>query len=100
MKSSRLLRSALLIMIYATLVFVFETPDMQAQGSAYISGYVFDPSNAVVPGVDLQITNEATGTSVAVKSNEAGLYRSPTLPAGTYTISAERTGFKSCRAKE
>src|SRR5262245_38657549 len=99
MKSSSLLRSSLVIMIFATLVFVCETPDAQGQGSAYISGYVFDPSNAVVPSVDVVITNEATGANIAVKSNEAGLYRSPTLPAGTYTISAERAGFKKLTQK-
>src|SRR5687767_410652 len=60
-----------------------------------ISGEVRDTSGAAIPGVQLTITNVATGASRSVVTNEVGLYSVPALPPGTYTVKAEKTGFKS-----
>jgi hypothetical protein len=81
-------------MIAVIIALTLQSSGVRAQGSAYISGYVFDPSHAVIPDVSVVIMDEATGVSTVIKSNDAGLYRSPTLTPGTYTISAERSGFK------
>jgi len=59
-----------------------------------IEGTVLDASGGVLPGVTITVTNTDTGAQRAVVSNEAGVYRAPLLPLGTYTLVAELSGFK------
>jgi hypothetical protein len=59
-----------------------------------ILGQVTDSLQAVVPGVDLLLMNKATGAVLKGSSNEAGSFRFPYLAPGTYSLSANRTGFK------
>ena len=53
-----------------------------------ISGVVYDASGAVVPGVTVRCVHEDTGAANMQTSNGAGLYSFPSLPAGSYTITA------------
>ena len=64
-----------------------------AQTSGVLIGTVRDTQGGVIPGAEVVITDESTNTTTATISNEAGDYRAP-LPAGTYTVSVEVTGFK------
>jgi hypothetical protein len=59
-----------------------------------ISGTVYDPSGAVIGGVDVTATNEATGVDYKQISNEVGLFSFPSIPVGSYTITVELSGFK------
>ena len=59
-----------------------------------ITGFVRDPSNAVVPNVKVSIKNEGTGEQRTVITNEAGYYVMPNLQPGYYTVTAESQGFK------
>src|SRR5579862_4393804 len=59
-----------------------------------ITGIVTDQSGAVVPGVAITVTNVATGVSNHVVSNAAGAYSVQQIQAGTYRLTAEKTGFK------
>ena len=45
-----------------------------------------DPSGGVLPGVTVTVTNIETGTSRAIVTNEAGLFRAPLLRLGTYEL--------------
>jgi outer membrane receptor protein involved in Fe transport len=66
-----------------------------AQGtSGRILGRIADPTGAVLNGVKVTATNEATGVNRSAQSNESGDYVFPDLPVGTYTLSFELTGFK------
>ena len=62
---------------------------------ATVSGTVSDPSGAVLPGVSLTATNNATGVVTTVISNEAGAYNVTSLLPGAYTVSAELPGFRT-----
>jgi len=62
--------------------------------TAQISGFVRDPSAAVIPDASVTVTNEATGLERKTKANESGYYVVPNLPPGFYTVSVEATGFK------
>ncbi|HYZ84455.1 MAG TPA: carboxypeptidase regulatory-like domain-containing protein, partial [Bryobacteraceae bacterium] len=62
--------------------------------TAAITGYVRDPTGAVVPNATVVITNEATGVERRSTTNANGYYIISSLPAGFYTVSAEATGFK------
>ncbi len=59
-----------------------------------LTGTTFDASRAVIPGVEVSITNEATGDVRTVVSGETGVYRAPLLPPGSYTVVATLPGFK------
>src|SRR5215467_2836119 len=60
-----------------------------------IEGRVTDVSAAVLPGVDVTITNESTGQVRSSVTNETGLYNVPLLPPGTYSVQASLPGFRS-----
>jgi hypothetical protein len=60
-----------------------------------ISGTISDSSGAVLPGVDLLILNEETGSSREVKSDHAGRYLAPSLNIGRYRVTASVEGFQT-----
>ncbi|MBI4904672.1 MAG: TonB-dependent receptor [Acidobacteria bacterium] len=59
-----------------------------------ITGRVVDPSNAVIAGASITVTNEATGVKSTTVTNETGNYAIRSLPFGTYEIVAEAKGFR------
>jgi hypothetical protein len=65
-----------------------------AQGqSASLVGTVNDESKAVVPGADVVLTHEATGTVRRTVTNSEGFFSIVGVPAGVYSISIEVSGF-------
>src|ERR1700730_5346417 len=81
--------------LVALVVFVVLSTQALAQStSATVSGTVADPSGAVLPGVSLTATNNATGVVSTVISNESGAYNLTSLLPGAYTVSAELPGFR------
>jgi Carboxypeptidase regulatory-like domain len=60
-------------------------------GSIY--GTILDPSNAILPGAVITVTNVATGEVNAATSDSSGNYSFPIVLPGDYTASAQRTGF-------
>ncbi len=59
-----------------------------------ILGRVADPSGAVLSGVKVTATNEATGVSRETTTNDSGEYVLVSVQPATYTIEYELTGFK------
>jgi len=59
-----------------------------------ILGTVYDQSGAVVAGANVTITNTATGVIRQLVTSGAGEYVAPNLEPGSYTVEAERAGFK------
>jgi len=59
-----------------------------------IAGRVTDATNAVAPNVEVRATNIDTRVSATAKTNAAGIFKIPFLLPGTYTVTAELTGFK------
>jgi hypothetical protein len=57
-----------------------------------IEGIVRDSSGAVLPGVTVEVINPA-GLVVATATDDAGVYRFPSLASGTYSVKAELAGF-------
>src|SRR5215813_2020532 len=62
-------------------------------GTGAISGIVQDSGQAVVPGAQVTVTNKATGLVRPTRTNDAGQFNVPVLPAGTYTVTVEMQGF-------
>ncbi|HKH99143.1 MAG TPA: TonB-dependent receptor [Candidatus Sulfotelmatobacter sp.] len=68
---------------------------LPAQGTGgRILGRVADPTAAVLSGVKVTATNDATGVNYDTQSNDSGDYGFPNLPVGTYTLTFDLTGFK------
>ena len=59
-----------------------------------ISGTVTDPSSAGVPNANITIRNEATKVARTLTADKNGYFVADALPIGTYTVSAEKPGFK------
>ena len=57
-------------------------------------GRISDASEAAIPGVTVEATNQSTGITATTTSNEQGRFTMPYLLAGFYTVSAEADGFK------
>src|SRR3989441_3468707 len=66
-----------------------------AQATAQISGTVKDASGAVLPGVEITVTQTATGAKRSTVSNETGNYVLASLPLGPYMLEAALPGFKT-----
>jgi len=68
---------------------------VMAQFSSSVEGTVTDPSGAAVPNAKMTLLNKGTGIQATVDTNTAGYYLFPSLPAGTYKITAAGSGFKT-----
>jgi hypothetical protein len=64
-----------------------------------ISGRVADSTGAVLPGVTVTATNDATGLSRTTTTSTGGDFSVPDLQLGTYTIEATLQGFQTLRTK-
>src|ERR1017187_6590106 len=65
-----------------------------------IVGTLTDPANAVLPNVEVQLTNQANGAVRTTTTTNVGLFRFTQLMPGHYAVSVKATGFKSCTNKE
>ncbi len=66
----------------------------QAQTQS-IQGLVTDASGATVSGAKVTNTNEGTGISSTILTNDSGNYSFPLVPVGNYELKVEMQGFKS-----
>lgn len=71
----------------------------QSSTAGNITGTVRDPQGAALPKVDITITDEKTGTTRTVTTNDDGFYNAPSLPPGRYTLTASPAGFKKTIAE-
>ena len=67
----------------------------QTAGTGALNGTVTDPAGAALPGVELKLTNQATGEVRSATSAADGTYRFPLLPPGSYRIEATKSDFKT-----
>src|SRR2546422_11634613 len=60
-----------------------------------LRGSARDPGGAVVPGVEVTLTNEATNLSRTTITNDSGEYTFAALDTGYYQLNPSLTGLKS-----
>jgi Carboxypeptidase regulatory-like domain/TonB-dependent Receptor Plug Domain/TonB dependent receptor len=60
-----------------------------------ILGTVTDTSGAAVSGATVSVKNTGTGLLRTVTTDDDGNYSAPELPIGTYSVTVEKSGFKS-----
>src|ERR1700682_2526524 len=63
--------------------------------SSSLLGVITDPSSAAVPEVKVTARHEATGFSRSAITGSAGQYRIDDLIPGSYSVTAEKDGFKN-----
>ncbi len=68
--------------------------------SSNVVGVLNDPSNAVVPNVEVQLTDQATNAVRTTVSGADGIFRFNNVPPSTYTVTVKATGFKSYSQKD
>src|SRR5713101_9423296 len=68
--------------------------DVSAQTTGSVVGKATDPSGALVPGVAIKATNQATSFSREAITDTSGEYVISLLPVGRYTITAQKQGFE------
>jgi len=70
-------------------------PLLAQHGTADISGKITDDQGAILPGVSLVVTNEATGVFREVTTSAEGTYSASQLPPGLYKMVAKMSGFRT-----
>ncbi|MBM3737901.1 MAG: carboxypeptidase regulatory-like domain-containing protein, partial [Acidobacteria bacterium] len=65
-----------------------------AQTTAGVAGTITDDSGAAIPGVAVTVTNTGTGFRRETVTDETGFYQHLLLPPGTYSLTAQKTGFR------
>src|SRR5438128_906438 len=75
--------------------FVLARTEVMAQSTAQISGVVTDQSGAILPGVEVKVTQTDTGITRSAVTNETGSYILPNLLIGPYRLEAVLLGFRS-----
>lgn len=63
--------------------------------SSSISGTITDSTGAVIPNATIHVRNDATGQTLSVTSDPRGAYTVTNIQPGSYTVSAEATGFEA-----
>lgn len=67
----------------------------ESAARASIIGTVTDPEGAVVPGVQITVTNTDTGISQTTTTDDLGRYEVHFLIPGPYSLTAAGSGFKT-----
>jgi Carboxypeptidase regulatory-like domain len=85
-----------MILVVALAIFFFlaltHTARSQVVGGT-ISGTVTDATGATLANVTVLVHNDETGNERRLATGQDGRYSAPSIPIGTYTITAELTGF-------
>ncbi|HMC21711.1 MAG TPA: TonB-dependent receptor, partial [Thermoanaerobaculia bacterium] len=81
--------------VLTLLVLLTATAAFAQTGGAGLGGTVTDASGGALPGVTVTATHNATGFNRSVVTGTDGAYRFPSLPVGTYTVTADLSGFAS-----
>jgi hypothetical protein len=65
----------------------------QATNTGTVVGEVTDSSGAVVPGATVTLTDASEGVKLTDVTNADGKYAFTTVPVGTYSVTASKSGF-------
>ncbi|HKN62286.1 MAG TPA: carboxypeptidase-like regulatory domain-containing protein, partial [Candidatus Acidoferrales bacterium] len=84
---SRPILAASICLLFAAQAFA------QGETTSAIVGEVMDITNATIAGATVTIANRATGLKRSAKTDEAGRFNFPQLAPGTYSVTAEASGF-------
>src|SRR5271166_656962 len=94
-------RVSFLFITTLALVALFLPVESHAQdATARITGTISDSTGAVIPGVQVTVTNTATQVRREATSDRDGFYQVLALPIGGYRVAAVRQGFRTVVSDE
>jgi len=93
------LHKAFFLIILCAIALMTSSP-LYGQAAGSFSGNVLDKSGSSIPGADVTVVSPATGLTRASKTDSAGHYLIPLLPAATYTVRVDAAGFQSAASKD
>jgi hypothetical protein len=64
-------------------------------GFGTITGTVTDTTGSAIPGVNLKLSNLATGVVLQTQTSSSGIYNFGSLNPGAYRVEAVKSGFKT-----
>jgi hypothetical protein len=89
------LLAAALALPFATCVLPLATPLAAQTTSANLSGFVNDPTGALIPGAQVLLINQASKDRRSTKSDSSGFFSFAAVPSGTYQVEIHIKGFES-----
>jgi hypothetical protein len=84
-----------LLGMVGTVACLYAAPGFAQALNGSLSGNIVDESGALVPGVDISLTNEASQDIRRTVTNGEGFFTFASVPPGTYTVRAQLSGFKT-----
>ena len=95
-KAIRSVKSVLVLLLFVCLGGALPVWS-QSASSGTVSGSVADPSNAVVSGATITLTDIATNIPRTATSNASGRYFFADVTPGTYTLTVSKAGFATTK---
>jgi hypothetical protein len=93
--SSTVQKSALVALSFILLA----TFSFAQRTTATFAGIVADPTNAVLPGAEIELINEGTSAVMQMLTNETGEFVFDFVPVGTYTLKIKMAGFRAYESR-
>ena len=88
------LRSMLLLVPLLLVVAVFAVDGFAQSDNSQVSGFVKDPSGAVITGAKVVVRSQSKGLERVAFTNSQGYYVVSPLPSDVYLVTVEHPGFK------
>ncbi|MBV8051921.1 MAG: carboxypeptidase regulatory-like domain-containing protein [Acidobacteriaceae bacterium] len=82
------------LVLLSAVLGILVCPALSQSTSGRVLGRVADPTGAVLAGVKVTLTNQATGVSRSGDTSSSGDYNFVEVQPGTYSVSFEMSGFK------
>src|SRR5713101_3936215 len=83
----------------ALLAALLAAPVLPQSGNGSVRGTVSDPTDAVVPGTKVRLTNTANNVVLETTTNGAGCYVYPVVVPGHYALTAEAPALSKFQAE-
>ncbi len=83
-----------LVLLFSVAAFLLPAPAFSQLLQGTLNGVILDPSQAVVPGASITVTNNATSIARNETAASNGTFSILSLPPGTYTMKITAPGFE------
>jgi hypothetical protein len=90
----------LLLCAASSILLTASSTSAQGGATSAITGIISDSEGGVVPGANVVVTSNATGSRFEAVTNATGTYSVPALSAGVYTVTVSLAGFKTAVVSE